>query len=119
MKTIEQERAYFALKCVEKVKTKNKEVKEKYKRNAKRLPALLTSNGLASTLAFLKSKSETETLYKDVEEWLKKREIVKNNKSALEYCLEIPTSQYRVITSEAIAFSQWLKRMAEVELKEE
>ena len=119
MKTIEQERAYFALKCVERIKTQNKEVKEKYKRNAKRLPALLTSNGLASTLAFLKSKPETEILYKDVEEWLKKREIVKSNKSALEYCLEISPSQYRIITSEAIAFSQWLKRIAEVELREE
>jgi len=119
MKTIEQERAYFALKCVERVKTENKEVKEKYKRNAKRLPALLTSNGLASTLAFLKSKSETEILYKDVERWLKKREVVKSNKSALEYCLEVSSSQYRVITSEVFAFFQWLKRMAEVELREE
>jgi len=118
MKTIEQERAYFALKCIERVKNKDKKIKEKYGRNAKRLPALLTSNGLASTLAFLKSKSETEILYEDVEEWLKKREIVKD-KSALEYCLEVSSSQYRVITSEAIAFSQWLKRMAEVELKEE
>jgi len=48
MKTIEQERAYFALKCVERIK--DKEIKDKYGRNAKRLPTLLTSNGLVSTL---------------------------------------------------------------------
>jgi len=118
MKTIEQERAYFALKCVERIK--DKEIKDKYGRNAKRLPALLTSNGLVSTLAFLKSKSETEQLYKDIEKWLKeKRKMLEENKSLLEYCLEISSAQYRLLTAESLVFAEWLKRMAEVELREE
>ncbi|MCP2520137.1 type III-B CRISPR module-associated protein Cmr5 [SCandidatus Aminicenantes bacterium Aminicenantia_JdfR_composite] len=118
MKTIEQERAYFALKCIERIKSiRDAKKKDKYKTNSKRLPALIITNGLGPTLAFLKSKKETKAIYDDLEEWLKQRGRIRSD--ALKEILEEKSLQeYRIITAEALAFANWLKRMAEIELKE-
>jgi CRISPR-associated protein Cmr5 len=55
-KSLDQERAAYAWKCVQSVKDKQKD----YKNLAKSLPALVMSNGLIQTLAFLKAKEKQE-----------------------------------------------------------
>ncbi len=50
MKTLDQIRAEYAWKCVQ-------GVDDKYKNLAKGLPALVMSNGLMQTLAFLQGKA--------------------------------------------------------------
>jgi|YNPMSStandDraft_1061717.scaffolds.fasta_scaffold52963_2 CRISPR-associated protein Cmr5 len=118
-KTLNQERAEFALKKVKNIKdSKNIEasVKDKYASNVKRLPALIITNGLIPTLAFLKSKEEIKPLYDTMNEWLKEKGFSNNNDDdALEYLLTCDFSILRLATMEAIAFANWLKRMVEIE----
>jgi CRISPR-associated protein Cmr5 len=111
-KTLNQERANFALEKVKDIKSD----KEKYASNAKKLPALITTNGLIPTLAFLKSKEEIKPLYDTMNEWLKKKGFSNNNDDdALEYLLTCDFSTLRLATMEAMAFANWLKRMVEIE----
>ena len=96
-----------------------KDLKKDYASHAKKLPQLIVSNGLVPTLAFYKSKGkERMQIYLDLELWLKYKNFIQGN-HLLEYLLTSDANWLRIITSEALAFSQWLKRMAEVELKEE
>jgi len=110
--TLNQERASFALKEVRDIKSD----KEKYASNAKKLPALIATNGLIPTLAFLKSKEETMPVYKTMNKWLIKKGFA-NNDNALECLLTCDFSKLRLATMEAIAFANWLKRMVEIEIK--
>ena len=56
LKTLNQLRAEYAYKCVEQVKNTN--AASRYKSLAKKLPQMITYNGLLTTLAFLKSKAK-------------------------------------------------------------
>ena len=121
-KTLNQERARFAFNEVKGIKELYKEKKdkiEKYASNAKKLPALITTNGLIPTLAFLKSKDETRPVYNTINEWLKQEGFTENNKDVLEYLLGCNFSTLRLATMEAMAFANWLKRMVEIEIKGE
>jgi len=90
-----------------------------YATHAKKLPQLIVSNGLVPTLAFYKSKGkERMQIYLDLELWLKYKNFIQGN-HLLEYFLTSDANWLRVITVESLAFAEWLKRMAEVELKEE
>lgn len=109
-KTLNQERADFALK---EVKGKDK----KYASCAKKLPAMITSNGLILTLAFLKSKSDTKGVYDSLDSWLRKRNF--SNNDSLENLLNVDFNTLRLATVEALSFANWLKRMSEIELKDE
>jgi len=131
--TLNQERARFAFNEVKGIKELYKEKKdkiEKYASNAKKLPALIATNGLIPTLAFLKSKEEIRPLYDTMNEWLKRKVFSKDdtmnerlkekgfskdNKDVLEYLLVCDFSTLRLATMEAIAFANWLKRMVEIE----
>jgi CRISPR-associated protein Cmr5 len=120
-KTLNQERARFAFNEVKGIKELYKEKKdkiEKYASNAKKLPALITTNGLIPTLAFLKSKEETMPVYKTMNEWLIKKGFANNN-DALGYLLTCDFSTLRLATMEAVTFANWLKRMVEIEMKQE
>jgi CRISPR-associated protein Cmr5 len=115
LKTLNQEIASFALEKVKKI-TSNK---DKFASNAKKLPALITTNGLIPTLAFLKSKDETRPVYDTINDWLKQKGFSKDNKDVLEYLLDCNFSTLRLATMEALSFANWLKRMVEIEIKGE
>ncbi len=118
IRTLNQQRAEFALEKVKRIKkTNDKGIMGKYSRNGKRLPSLIVANGLIPTLAFLKSKGETQPVYNTVNEWLKKRGIVNND--ALEELIRSDFVKLRLATMEALEFADWLKRICEIELKEE
>ena len=90
-----------------------------YASHAKKLPQLIVSNGLVPTLAFYKSKGkERMQIYLDLELWLKHKNLIQGN-HLLEYILTTDANWLRVITTESLVFAEWLKRMAEVELREE
>ncbi|MEN3045248.1 MAG: type III-B CRISPR module-associated protein Cmr5 [Candidatus Hydrothermales bacterium] len=109
IKTLNQERASFVLGKVKKVKDK-----DKYKRNARKLPSLITSNGLILTLAFFKSKEETKPVYDTVNEWLKKKGYIRDD--ALEELINSDFLKLRLATIEILEFANWLKRIVEIEL---
>ena len=116
LKSLNQERVSFAL---EKVKNIDSEEKNKYATTAKKIPAMITTNGLIPTLAFLKSKKESESVYNTINEWLNQKGYNKNsqNNDALESLLSCDFSTLRLATMEAMAFANWLKRMVEIEMK--
>lgn len=96
-----------------------KTLKKDYASHAKKLPQLIVSNGLVPTLAFYKSKGkERMQIYLDLELWLKHKNLIQGN-HLLEYILTTNANWLRVITTESLVFAEWLKRMAEVELREE
>ena len=57
-------------------------------------------------------------IYLDLELWLKYKNFIQGN-HLLEYLLTSDANCLRVITVESLAFAEWLKRTAEVELREE
>ncbi len=115
VRTLNQERARFALEEVRRIKHSND--KEKFKAGARQLPSIIVSNGLIPALAFYKSKDERKEVYKVLNKWLKDRKIVKED--ALDELVKEDFVYLRIATSEALAFADWLKRMAEVELDED
>jgi len=116
VQTLNQQRAEFALSEIKNIKNQpDNKKKQKYSRNARRLPSLIVSNGLVPTLAFLKSKEEMKDVYETVNKWLKDRGYVQND--ALEELIKTDFINLRLATMEALEFANWLKRMAEIELE--
>jgi|Deesub1362B_J571_1020462.scaffolds.fasta_scaffold03677_5 CRISPR type III-B/RAMP module-associated protein Cmr5 len=90
---------------------------ETYSSHAKRLSQMIISNSLVTTLAFYKSKDiARQQIFLDVQEWLKYRNFYNGDIHLIEDLSSREASNLRVITTESIAFANWLKRMAEVEL---
>jgi len=119
---IERKRAKHALECVKKVKEDRGKRKE-YRQLAQKLPAYLQENGLAQTLAFIKSKGGVhEIIYKDFQGWLLEGLSVpwkSDNKDLLERVLEEESIVYMHASDEAMSFAGWLKRLAAAEIPED
>ncbi|MGB9878112.1 MAG: type III-B CRISPR module-associated protein Cmr5 [bacterium] len=108
-----QEIANFALE-----KARGQKQNPEYKRYVRRLPSLLLRNGLALTLAFLKSKGGTHSeIYNHIQEWFKERRFLKEN-DLLKGLLETDALTYRSWSREALELATWLHRMAEAEIEE-
>lgn len=123
-RTVEQERAEQALKCVNEAKNASE-----YGSLARRAPADIQSNGLGQTLAFWRSKgwesgrpkNNGHTLiYNHLSVWVCKQmkwdEQAKSH-GLLGWLTTCTTADYRRATTEAQAFLIWLKRFAEAELE--
>ena len=122
MKTAEQERAKRAFEFVSQV-LDNEKIKKDYLGTVRKIPQMITYNGLITTLAFLKSKENHED-YKmalnHLTEYLCEKLGIENDyRKLLETLYESPLEKYMFITQEAIYFSIWLKRIAEGEIKDE
>jgi CRISPR-associated protein Cmr5 len=117
IKTLEQERAKFCLEKVQKIKSnQDKSTQDKFKSAARNLPSFIVSNGLIPTLAFYKSKAEKKEVYNTINEWLKRKEIIKID--ALSDLVNEDFNTLRLATMEVLALANWLKRIVEIELKE-
>jgi len=118
MKNIDQQRATQALKYIKKVPS---EEQDDYGSLAKSLPMMLQTNGLAQTLAFLKSKSPDsiahQMVVRHLSNWL--NSILRNDEEEpgdfLLWIVEEPSATYRRACSEAIEFSIWLRRFVEAQ----
>jgi len=124
MRTLEQKRAEKAWECIRKVQKSNKE----YKARAQKLPAMIKTNGLGQTLAFLISKGGVDKIvYDHLSGWLIDEENSplqwvdsKNerlNGELMERVQKTTSLVYRQATQEALAFAGWLKRFAAAELE--
>lgn len=127
IKAIVNKRAKYAYDCVKKVKeNEDKKVGSNYKSYSKRLMALIKTNGLAMTLAFMKSsknKSNGEAynlLYRDIDNWLKSPDCPVNalynkcqEKDMVERVVSFDSYYYRIITKEVMEFINWVRRFAE------
>ena len=110
-KTTEQERAKHAWHRIEQVDGQGDSVKQNYGSWARKLPAMIQTNGLAQTMAFLcaKGKDHHKLLYQHVSQWM----LEKEDGKLLPTLLEEDSGTYRRRTTEAIAYSLWLRRFAE------
>jgi CRISPR-associated protein Cmr5 len=116
---IEQKRAELAYRLVSEVKQRQKD----YESWAQKLPAMIMTNGLGQTLAFLYSKRnkdpEKKLLYDHLSEWLLSKDAPvawENEEGDLIKRIIHPSTTsitYRQATQEALAFIGWLKRFAE------
>lgn len=128
LQKIEQKRAAEAWSCVQYV---NEEIdklkfKKEYRSTVLKLPSLILTNGLGQTLAFLKAKGKDnesnaeEKVYLDLQGWLTKPDVINWGRATqgelIERIMKINSDKYRLVTSEALAFVNWLKRFADAVL---
>lgn len=124
IKTLAQKRAERAWEFVKEVnETFSQEGKKEYNSWAQKVPALILTNGLGQTLAFLraKGKGDSQNHYQKLYEHISKRVTEEMGGIAGTDLLEKITndwgsSQYRRATGIALAFCIWLKRLAKATL---
>lgn len=121
MKTLEQERAAFAWK---KVQGQSGD----YRTLVKSAPAMIMSNGLMQTLAFLKGKGKQHhgDLLSHLLEWLVQRKIIALNidngadfSASMENLYGSSSQRYQQATEEAMAILRWLRQLVDAALKED
>ena len=128
--TKEQERAAYAWKCVEEAQNALSEKASEYGQLARGLPALIQTNGLGQTLAYLLAKGKHKDavkqenphhlLYSHLSRWVMKEIWQREDSDGLLVKLTQESSaNYRRATSEAMALLIWLRRFAEARLVKE
>ena len=131
-RTLTQEYALYAYKCIKKVKELN--LQSDYKTRVRRLPAMITHNGLLTTLTFLYSKAKFKNkknenapnaealLLKHIVAWLEYREPKEINQqdisSFIKRLAETDFQHLMLYSRRALTLAQWLKRLAEGEFED-
>ncbi|WP_322508993.1 type III-B CRISPR module-associated protein Cmr5 [Anaerolinea sp.] len=123
--TLTQKRAGDAYDKVNQIASDNHDetFRNKYGSLARSMPFMIRTNGLASTLAFLRAKAKGKPdtapmiLYDHMSKWLGSRLLVNPNETGdfLRWLVGQSTATYFRATVEALEYSGWLKRFAEAE----
>lgn len=110
MQTQEQERAAYAWESV-------KNQKKDYRNLVKSAPALVMSNGLMQTLAFLEGKGKQyhKSLLRHILGWLAKKKMVDNTNfgQAMNSLSGKDSLEYQRATEETLALLRWLRHLAD------
>lgn len=116
-----QEIAEMCLKKIKEIKEDPKADLDKYLTAIRRLPSTIVSNGLISAMAFYKSKEEKKEVYEIISRLLQKQKLLnfKENEDLLDFLVRIDANTLRFVSSQVLLIATWLKRIAEVELREE
>jgi len=101
----------------------------KYGTLVKKLPAMILSDGLGQTLAFLRAKGKMDSneserelkdeakahraAYRHVSNWVCGQVGAGQNADLLKWILEHASSDYRRAATESLAYLHWLKRFVE------
>ncbi|RTZ58183.1 MAG: type III-B CRISPR module-associated protein Cmr5 [Gammaproteobacteria bacterium] len=123
MRTLKQEYATTAFRFVEEVR--DKKFKKEYLSRVKKLPSMITHNGLLTTLTFLYSKAKGDLENKADGVILRQLvEFLSDNEENVEGFIrklaeETDFKKLLLYTKRALQLSQWLKRIAEGTLEEE
>jgi len=111
-------------------RNEDQKLKENYASLARRLPALIQTNGLGQALAFLKAKGENKPnkpqslLYRHLSTRVFRQLTNSDNpqplpggrastNDLLEWLINSDSATYRRATTEALAYALWLRRFAE------
>jgi len=125
---IEVKRPRFAHACVNEVASKEEKYQSEYRSYVKKTPALIKTNGLGQTLAFMYSKSDPkkqnswELLLSHIRQYLLFRGLMANcpdSNTFLEAIIGLNAHSYYRITDEVLTFVSWLGRFSEGRLKKE
>lgn len=117
--TTEQIRAVQAWKAISEIEDKYSDITGKYGTLARGLPAMIQTNGLAVTAAFLASKPlgdngknrEHERMLAHLGARLDF--VLGSGSDLMAFIRTASTDQYRRATAELITYAGWLKRYAE------
>lgn len=107
----ERQDAEWAIKTVRDLTKKGNVNKKELLSHIRKLPSHIQSSGLAQTLLFYRSKSE------DLAKKLAHELLGTDNVTDAVHKLVQDTATFRTKTRRALTIAQWLKRVAEVELK--
>ncbi|MDQ2805475.1 MAG: type III-B CRISPR module-associated protein Cmr5 [Chloroflexota bacterium] len=125
-RTIEMERAQSAWEAVQAVKTRSRPVRSVYGARARDMVAMIMTDGLGQTLAFLLAKSKNKPtdshrlLFNDISTWVLNRlSPGAQGGHLLRKIITEDTSFYRRATAETIAYATWLKKFVEAEFGDE
>jgi len=126
-KTLEQKRAALAWDKVKEIEGKDETLQKEYRSAVLKAPAMIMTNGLGPTLAFLRSRKEgnkekaEDILHKHISAWLKSPDApiswTSTKDDIMERIVEEDSIVYRQATQEALMFITWLKRFAQARLK--
>ena len=114
--TLERGRAAFAYKQVSSyLKGKSEKQQKNYRSYLKKLPAMIKTNGLGQTFAFYSSeKGAYRDIYEQIGQWLKKEhKDLFDEKTVVESIISMNSSDYRMITTEVIALTNWMRRFVD------
>jgi CRISPR-associated protein Cmr5 len=109
----EQRRAAAAWLAVNNV---NNADKSEYKSRARGMAAMIQTNGLGATMAFLLAKSSKRAYkqaYEHISEWVTADKQLGYSGDLMDLIRNADVDVYRRATTEAIAYSIWLKRYVE------
>jgi CRISPR-associated protein Cmr5 len=131
---LEQERGKFAWNCIQEIKRlPSAELQAEYRTRALTFNQMVQINGLGATLGFLKAKAAKDKkedqeqealsaygyLLRHLTNWMHQRGVVEGQRfdDLLRWVLEKADREaYRRVTTECLAFGDWLRRFAEAEL---
>ena len=120
LRSMDQERAEFALKKIQAILGgADQSHKAEVRRYLNNLPALIRMNGLGQALAFFRMKGEGtahEAINRMVGAWLcdasSKGRIFSESTDALSAITQSDMAHYMAAQNEALALLQWLKKFA-------
>ena len=127
-KDLDRNRAEFVYSCVKKFVDNNDEDKnKKYRGYIRNTPSMILNHGLGATFAFMFSKrlkvynAIAENIYdwiiKDENKYLLKLDDKNNAQDKLEelmnQVIELPSSEYRMVSNEILSLLAWMKRFVE------
>lgn len=121
---IENGRASFAFTCAKRVKeARDPMPRNEYKTYVRKIPALIRTNGLGATLAFISAKKSNDptkkgyaykTIYEQIRDWLEHQKLIKGGDRSLEdEVVGLDSPAYRAVTGEVLSLFRWLSRFAE------
>ena len=115
MQTLKQRYLKTALEYIQEVEKKDAKFRENYLSRIRKLPSMITHNGLLTTVTFLYAKSKgKETadgiILLQLVKFLKDSE---NVRAFIEELANIDAKRLMLYSKRALELSQWLKRLAE------
>jgi CRISPR-associated protein Cmr5 len=130
-KDLDRKRAKFAYSCVKQFIGNDEDKNKKYRGYIRNTPTMILNNGLGATFAFMFSKrlkkdgevynAIAENIYdwiiKDENKYLLKLDNKNNAQDKLEelmnQVIELPSSEYRMVSNEILSLLAWMKRFVE------
>lgn len=124
LRSMEQDRAEFALKKIQGIASGPENMQEEVVRHLNALPALIRMNGLGQALAFYRMKGSGtghEVIYRMVGEWLclpgSKGRVFTHDPDVLTAITRSNIQKYMAAQNEALALLEWLKKFGLALLK--
>ncbi len=126
-RSIQQQRAHYALKKVSEAKCSGEAVAKRFKAYSNTLPAMIQMNGIGQALAFAYQKSagdKTEAkgwklLFDLVDHWLMHERNIWGKSSSAHVVMALSEgnqAQYQLAQAEAQALLSWVKDFARAEI---